>query len=386
VTAVATFSLKSGSDTYQFDTAGNAGVRKNGVPFGSWTTDVQNKLIAQSEDGSVKVPFPVTWVFTDKNELCLKSGNDLLCNFHADRRPRYDVVNAVLKVKPDFVAQHQFELRGEWNLTPDMKLTFTTPDNQVSTLDGNLNDLRSRFNYRIASKVSGHESHTAQFLFVGRWRKDPDDPLKLNFVFQRENGTEDVFALAGTVTFNKSDNQMVYHFDGPTRTHQINLIGTLRVSPDFQLSYTIANQVAQGNQTQVTTSEIVIDALFGNSSFDGGLALSVKRAAEETVVNLSGQFTHVRILGGNLGIGFAISGGTGTTPTIVALNGTFSTNAVGELQFTFAKNAKQMTIGISANQIKLGNFATANASGTIRLQDGSLRSIDVMFGVTFPIN
>jgi hypothetical protein len=35
--------------------------------------------------------------------------------------------------------------------------------------------------------------------------------------------------------------------------------------------------------------------------------------------------------------------------------------------------------------LKLGTFATANASATIQLQDGSLKSVEVMFGVTFPI-
>src|SRR5215813_5735732 len=167
---MAAFTLKKDTDTYQFDTSGNASVTKNGAPFGTRTTDAQNKLIAQASDGSNKVAFEVTWAFSDQNELCVKSGNTLLCNFHADRRPRYDVVNAVLKVKPDFLSQHQFDLRGEWDLTSDMKLTFKTPDNVVSTLDGRLNDLRSRFNYRFASKVSGRESHTAQFVFVGRWR------------------------------------------------------------------------------------------------------------------------------------------------------------------------------------------------------------------------
>ena len=90
-------------------------------------------------------------------------------------------------------------------------------------------------------------------------------------------------------------------------------------------------------------------------------------------------------LGNELAVGFAVSGGTGATPTTVAIDGTFSFSGGTQLQFTFAKNAKEMTIGVSADQIRLGASATANAAGTIRLQDGSLRSVEVMFGVTFPL-
>ena len=384
---MAKFDLQKGADKFGFDTSGNGAVTKNGASFGVWTTDDQNKLVARPTDGSDSVSFDVVWVFTEQNELSVKNGNTVLCNFHADRRPRYDLFNAVLKVKPDFTGAHQFALHGEWDLRDDMKLTFTTPDKQVSVFDGQLNDLRSRFNYRVRSKVAGHESHTAQFLFVGRWRKDPADAAKLNFIYQRANGTEDTFVMAGTLTFNKADNQMVYRFDAATQSHQIDFVGSLRVSPDFQITYSIANQIAQGSQSQVVASDIVIDAVFANPAFEGGLSLAVKRPnGGETVFTLSGQFTHIRVSGTtNLAVGFSITSGTGATPTTVAIAGTFSFKNQSQLQFTFAHNAKQTTIGISATQLKLGTFATANASATIQLQDGSLKSVEVMFGVTFPI-
>ena len=140
----------------------------------------------------------------------------------------------MLKVKPELTGQHQFELRGEWDRLPDIRLTFTTPDRVVSTLDGRVNDVRSRVNYRRDSKVAGHESHAAQLVFVGRWRKDPADPVKLNFIFQREDLSEDIFVLAGTLTFDKSENQMIYRFDAGTQTHQIDFIGTLRSARTFR--------------------------------------------------------------------------------------------------------------------------------------------------------
>ena len=383
---MAKFTLTQGTDSYEFDTSGTGAVKKNGAAFGTWTTDAANKLVARSTDGAASVPFTVVWKFNNNNELTLLSGTSTLLNFDDGQRPRYDVVNSVLMVKPEFTGRHQFAVQGEWDLGGDGKLTLTTLDGQKSTLDGLLNDVRSRFVYRISSKTPGREDHTALLLFVGRWRKDPADPLKLNFLYKRTNGTEDTFVLPGDFSISPGDNKLIYRFTAGTRTHEIKFVGSLRVSPDFQISYSINNQIAQGSQTQVFATEIVVEAVFANPSFEGTLQLAVKRPnGGETIFSISGQFTHIALGSTNLGIGFAISGGTGATPTVMSINGKFSFKQGTELQFSFEKNAKNMTIGISATQIKLGNFAVADATGTIKLADGRLQSVEVMFGFTFPM-
>jgi len=187
--------------------------------------------------------------------------------------------------------------------------------------------------------------------------------------------------LPGDFKFSRGDNQLVYSFNGATAAHQVTIVGTLRVSPSFQLTYSIKNQIASG----IVGSEIVIAAVVANPSFDGNLQLAVKKpGGGETIFMVSGQFTHIRLGGTEVGVGFAISGGTGSTPLTVSINGKFSKTPVGDVTFTFERNAKFITIGVSAAQIRLGAFS-ATASATVKLVDGSVASVEVMFGVVFPL-
>ena len=382
---MATFTLTSGTNTFVFDTSGNGAVTRNGVAFGQWSTNERNQLVVRpAQTGAPAQAFDVKWQFNDKNELCLSSGTQLLCNFHDDRRPRYDLAHAVLKVKPDVFGEQQFELRGEWDLREqDMKLEFTMPDGAKSTLDGTLSDLRSRFAYHIASKTAGREDHTAILVFVGRWGKDPNDSTKLNFLYLRENNTEDVFKLPGDLEFSPGTNQIVYKFGGGL--HKVQIVGRVRVSPTFQITYSVGSQFSSGGATQVGASDIVIDAVFANASFEGGLQLAVRRpAGGETIYRISGQFTHVRQSGTRIGVGFSISGGTGTTPVVVGFRGTFDIANNGKVFFSFEGNAKNNTIEFGVDQIRLGG-STASASASIVTKDGKLAGVEVMFGFQFPL-
>lgn len=376
---MATFTLTKAGSTYTFDTSGSGAVTKDGAEFGTWTTNVRNQIVAQPARAGAAEAFDVAWQFNERNELCVLSEGRELCNFHDERRPRYDLLNAVLHVKPDFFGPHQFRIHGEWDLTPEMKLAFTTPDNTKSILDGSLSDLRSRFSYWIASKTQGREDQTAMLLFIGRWRSDPGDPAKLNFLYAREDGSEDIFVLPGDLQFRKGDNQLIYRF--AKGKHQVNLVGQVRVSPDFQISYAVTNQVSSGNQPQVFASEIVIGAVFANPSFAGDMQLAVARpGGGQTVFTISGKFTAVRKSGTRIGVGFAVSGSTGGKPMVVAFSGTFDLAANGQLAFTFSKNAQSMTIGFGATDIRLGS-TVVNATATIEMQNGKVVAVEAMFGI-----
>jgi hypothetical protein len=69
---------------------------------------------------------------------------------------------------------------------------------------------------------------------------------------------------------------------------------------------------------------------------------------------------------------------------VVAIQGTFAKTPVGDITFTFQHNAMFTTISVTADKIRLGAFS-ANASATVKLRDGSVASVEVMFGVTFPL-
>jgi len=384
---MATFRLSAAGDTFDFDLSGTGTVRKNGNDFGTWSTNRTNQIVVNANAGTPPPPLDVTWRFNEKNELTLSSDQQQICNFHDAGRPRYDLLDAVLKVRPSFSGAHQFDIHGEWDLDEThLKLSLTTPDNTKSTIDGSLNDLRSRFVYRFASLTPGREDHTALLLFSGTWSKDPNDPAKLNFAYRRERQpdgtqTEDVFVLPGNFEFNSS-NQLIYRF--ANGKHQIAIVGSLRVSPSLQITYSIANQVSSDNVPQVRASDIVVDAVFANPSFTGSMQLAVNRpGGGQTVFSISGKFTHVRKSGTQIGVGFSIAGGSGATPAVVAFQGTFSVANNETVSFTFERNASQMTITFAANQIRLGG-TLVNASATITTSDGKLKSVEAMFGINFP--
>ena len=385
---MANFTIRKAGDSWDFDTSGNGAVSANGLTFGTWGTDEQNTLIARSTDGSKTESFDVAWSFNGNNELCVSSregaaGGEPLANFHEGRRPRYDLRDGVLIVRPDFTSAHQFEVRGEWDLREDMKLAFTTIDGIVSVLDGALSDLRSRFAYRIASKTVGRQDQTAILLFVGRWRADPDDKARLNFIYLRANRTEDIFKLPGELKVQPGTNQLAYSF--ANGKHNVSLVGSMRVSPDFQITYSVGAQVSQGNQVQVIPADIVMEAVFANPSFAGGLQLAVKRpGGKEMVLTLSGKFTHVRQNGSRIGIGFSIAGGPGAAPFVVAFQGTFESADGARISFTFAGNAKSATIGFAADQIRIGG-ALASASATLEMKGGRVVAVQAMFGFTFAL-
>jgi len=371
---MANFELKQDSDIFRFDTLTGT-VTKNDAGFGTWTTDNQNRLIAQSAEG-IKVPFTVVWKFNDKNELCLLDGEEQLVNFHDDSRPGYSVDRAVLNVKTKTGGPAQFQLRGEWDLDDSIRLIFTTPDNVKSTLEGRLNDLKSRFVYRFASRTSGRASHQSLLLFAGAWRTNPADQTQLQFLYNRENLTEDIFSLPGTYRFDAADNKLIYSYMAAGRTHGITFLGSLRVSPDFQISYAVKATMGQ------TGGMITASAVFANPSFDGMLELAVENPRTGSATySIAGQFTHVRQSGTRIGVGFALAGGGGQ-PLTLLFQGSFTSNTGGTLDFTFTKNAQHMTISFTASQIRIGSVI-AGASATIELAGGKLVGIEAMFGITF---
>src|SRR5262249_13058797 len=155
--------------SFDFDTSGTGNVKKNGADFGTWSTGTDNKIVATPATGTA-VTFDAGWKFV-KNELCVFNGATQLLSFHGDRRPRYELNNAVLTVHPDFVSPHSFSLHGEWDLETDMKLSFTPAGSDKSSIDGTLSDVHSRFIYRFAS--TNHPAQQGTLVFAGRWRRDP---------------------------------------------------------------------------------------------------------------------------------------------------------------------------------------------------------------------
>src|SRR5262249_41228936 len=155
----------------------------------------------------------------------------------------------------------------------------------------------------------------------------------------------------GTYEFS-DDNQLIYKFDGPTHSHSVTLVGTLRIGANFQISYSVSNQPSG--------TEIVVDTVFENNSFTGSMQLSVSRpTGGKTTFTISGTCAALKKPGSReLTVGYAISGGGGH-PLNVSIDGSFKIDG-GVVSFSFANGGGTSTIALSASQIRLGNFGTAD--------------------------
>jgi hypothetical protein len=379
-----TFRLTAGSETYDCDAFG--GVTRGGSPAGKWNTSTDNKIVISRSDGS-QIAFEVAWQFDVNNHLCLFSKGAPIFDFHnvPGNRPVCATRNAVLLVKPDREKTFTFQLRGEWNLDSDHKLSFTV-NGLTSIIDGFIDDPRSRFMYHFRNKTDLTQESILGF--IGRWQEQlgEDGLLTTDFIYTREDGSEDTFRLPKSVLINRSTNQLMYSYDKDNETYSIQFAGLLRISRDFEITYTIDRQVSGSGAEQVKSTTFTVGAVFTQANLSGDLQLAIKRAdgsAGATTLVISGSFT--AMLGATqLQVGYSFSqirAGNGIDTTF-AFSGSLSIANNGQIQWTFEKNAQQLSVEISASNIRLGSVR-ADARLNLRMQNGQLVGIWGLFGVSF---
>jgi hypothetical protein len=381
---MAGFSLTQAGDKYDFDLLGT--VNKGGSRVGTWATDKSNKIVLTKDNNAGQLAFDVGWKFDQNNQLSITSGGQALFNFHSvsANRPFYAAVNAVLKVRPDQNHTFGFDLHGEWDIDANHDLTITI-NGVTSVLDGYVQDARSRFMYHFFNKQNLMQESILGF--VGQWDfvNDNGSP-KLDFKYAREDGSTDTFSLPQGVTVNRSINQFMYSYDKAGQTRTIQFVGMLKVSPDFQLTYSIDRQVSQSGQQQVAQTTFTIGATFKKTNFSGDIEFVLKKTdgtAGTTTIGLSGNFTAT--LGSTqlqAAFSFTQTRGANVVTTTFAFNGSLKFGQGGQIQWSFEKNAQNTVITISATDIKLGN-ARLDARLNIVAQDGHVSGIFFFLGVAF---
>jgi hypothetical protein len=382
---MASFQLKQGADVFDCDVFG--AVKKSGDQIGTWTTSKDNKIVINRTSGG-QVPCDVTWKFDADNHLCLFSGADQIFDFHnVGNRPLCGTRNAVLLMKPDRGNAFTFELRGEWDLDDKHNLSITI-NGVKSTLDGFIDDPRGGFVYHFRNK----KDITQESLlgFVGKWQVNDSaaasGALVMDFVFSREDGSEDKFTMPKSMIINRVNNQLLYQYDKNNETFSVQIAGLLKINKDFEITYTIDRQVSGTGAERVKSTTFTIGAVFNKPSLSGDLELTIKKAdgtGGATTLTIGGNFT--AMLGASqLQVGYSFSQirAGNRVDTVFAFGGTLSIAHNGQVQFTFAKNAKQLTVAISAADIKLGP-ARANGSLNLKTQDGKLVGVFGLFGVSF---
>lgn len=382
---MATFQLKQGADTFDCDPFGV--VTKGGAAAGSWTTGKDNKINIKRTDGS-QTSFDVAWKFDGNNHLCLSSGANQIFDFYkVGNRPQCGTLNAVLVVKPDRNNPFTFQLRGEWDLDVKHNLSITI-NGTKSALDGFIDDPRGRFMYHFRNK----DDITQESIlgFVGNWQQNAaaqaQGQLVMDFVYAREDGSKDTFTLPKSMIINRVNNQLLYQYDKNNEVFKVQIAGLLKINKDFEITYTIDRQVSGTGAEQVKSTAITVGAVFTKPNLSGELQLALKKTdgtAGATSLTIAGNFT--AMLGANqLQAGFSFSQirSGNKVDTTFAFSGTLSIANNGQVQWTFEKNAKQLSVAISASDIRLGKVR-ADARLNLTAQNGQIVGVTGLFGVSF---
>jgi hypothetical protein len=382
---MATFQLKQGADTFDCDPFGV--VTKGGAAAGTWSTTKDNKITIKRTDGS-QTNIDVAWKFDANNHLCLFSGATQIFDFYnAGNRPQCGTQDAVLFIRPDRNNPFTFQLRGEWDLDDNHNLSITISGTK-STLDGFIDDPRGRFMYHFRNKQDLTQESILGF--VGSWQQNAaaqaQGKLVMDFVYAREDGTKDTFTLPSSMIINRVNNQLLYQYDKNNEVFRVQIAGLLKISKDFELTYTIDRQVSGSGAEQVKSTAFTVGAVFTKPNLSGELQLAIKKAdgsAGATSLTIAGNFT--AILGANqLQTGFSFSQirSGNKVDTTFAFSGTLSIANNGQIQWTFEKNATSLSVTISASDIKLGQ-ARVDARLNLKMANGQVVGVFGLFGVSF---
>ena len=285
--------LSKNTDNFVLDPLGTVTI--NNAPGGKWSTDQTNKIVVTKNDNTT-VSFDVTWEFNTDNQLVVSAaGKKFNFNEVPGNVPRYETRNAVLVVRPNKNQPFSFELRGDWSLSPTHDLTITI-NGKASTIDGFINDPRSRFMFHFSNKKALLQSSVLGF--VGTWSEfvDPDGQPRLKFVYKRDGQPDGEFVLPKGITIDKTMNQLMYEYDKNGNKRRIQLVGTLIISDDFTISYGLDRQTSADGQQQVGSTTFTFNAAFKKKNFTGDLDLAIVKkdgTVGSTTISISGKFTAV---------------------------------------------------------------------------------------------
>jgi hypothetical protein len=386
---MATFRLTSGATSFDFDTAGQ--VTTAGAAAGSWTTNRSNQIVLTQADHTT-VPFDVDWAFNANNQLTIGSGGAEIFNFGsvAGMRNNYRTVDAVLQVQPDQTKTFVFQLHGDWDMDTNHNLTFTV-NSKASIIDGFVSDPLGRFIYHFADKTNILE--TSVLGFAGTWQSKTaaDGTPLIEFHYQKEKkpdgtpGGEGVFSLPKAVAIQRTTNQLSYTYSKANKTLSINFQGTLMISPDFQITYTVQRQVSSTGQEMVGSTTLGFDAIISTPNLQADLQLTIKKpdgSSGNTTLTIGGSFTGV--LGKtNLQVGFAFTQSFGPGNQIsrtAAFNGVLTFPA-GSVHWTFSATGNTIDLAIGAD-IKFGGVQ-ADARLNAQFANGQVVGITFFLGVSF---
>jgi len=328
------------------------------------------------------------WEFNSDNQLVVSAAGKKF-NFTEvpANVPRYETQDAVLLVKPNKDQAFSFELRGDWALSESHDLSITI-NGKTSVIDGFVNDPRSRFMFHFSNKKNLLQGSV--FGFVGDWSEfvDATGQPRLKFVYKRAGQGDGEFVLPKGVVVDKSMNQLMYEYDKDGKKRRIQLVGTLMISDDFQINYSLDRQTSSDGQQQVASTTFNFNAAFKKNNFTGDLDLAIKKqdgTVGATTISISGKFTAVlgsaRLLAG---FTFEQNRAGNKTTTTFGFAGKLEFKQ-GSIQWAFTTdNTTTKTITLAVNvDINIGNSTQLDARLNLAMENGQLKGVTFFLGIAF---
>lgn len=381
------FKLSKDSEEYQLLIDGNVHDSQNNF-IGNWSTDDTNN-IEITLDNSDKVVVPVSWAFDENNHFVIQQEGTVVFNFNEYNHPRFETKNAVLLIRPERIKKFQFEIRGEWDLTKEHKLSFTI-NNTQSIIDGYLADRYGRFIYHFHDKKSPWIN--GQLGFIGDWSQQTNNegaPL-LDFIYKREDGSTDVFSLPNNIIINTTTNQFEYNYNGEDGSYSLSLSGYLEITESFEIKYTLARQKSSNGEEMVGKTIFTIGVSLNKNNWTGNLDLLVKKedgSTGEFILSIGGDF--IGKLGeANVEVGFLFiqrKDGNEIIENVASLSGKviFNDNK-GHFEYSLNIDSVNKTVAFKlGSEINLRDGGKIGGKLTVEAERGKIKTITAMFKVRF---
>jgi len=374
---MATFQLKSGPDTLDFDLQGN--VTRAGAAFGQWTVTKGNK-IEVTPTGRPPSDIAVDWGFNGDNELELRQSGNVIFNFHDDPnvQPDFLINQGVLVVFPDQDNQaFTFGIRGTWGLDPNFNLLLTV-GTVKSSINGILKDTQaSEFGYIFDSLGPAPEQHELDF--SGAWTQNGSG-VDVSFAYDTEDPAHPgVIILPAGLNIDPTKNILVYTYNKATHSGRLELAGELRVNQDFSITYILDEQTSAG----ITSTTFQISTQFKTDTVgQGNLQVTVKRRGEDLDVQVGGQYQGV-VAGLALTVGFTYDHsvqGNVVTDTVGFTGSVTNPRNGDKFSWIFDLGPDHFELDISAH-IVLEPHLCANAAFNFNVKGNDV-TITAMFGIS----
>ena len=375
------FALKAEGQSFNCDTDGR--VLDSANVIGTWTTTPDNKIrIIRQVGGETEVA--VQWRFNESNQLTLSQGGTVL--FTAINTPqglpRYRLVKNALVVDPDGDGDFEFSLSCRWGMDAAGTLKVSI-SGVASTIDGFIEDSRSRFRYQFFDKVLAN--FPSSLVFSGTWERSTkagdDKSIQLHFKLD-DPALEDPASplnLPAVVKVDPARNHLVLIYQSRSNgERRLEFQGSLEIKPNWTVSFRIADSKEGG----VKKSRIEVETTFEWDHAQGKLALFVGREKQPgaQIIEVGGAL-QAQFKNGSLAWTFAYrnstAGGQSLMTIATAVEFIFENKAIW---IEYVQSGKSRRINITAKLVQ-ENFVV---SGGVEIaQDPQGRRLGAFIGVSF---